>query len=69
MKEKFATAEELYEYVLPALKVRVKKLKEKGISMEEKELWTLLSKHWKNGKNLTLYDIVEDILYYTINIE
>ena len=68
MKEKFATADELYEYVLPAIKIRTKNLKNEGYNIEEKDVWRHLSKHWRTCKNLTLYDIVHDILHFKIEL-
>ena len=63
MKEvKFDNLQELYERVIPSLELKVKLLKEQNITTTKEDIWNYLSKKWKNGKNLTLFDIVNDIM-------
>ncbi len=61
----FNTKEELFERVLPALKIKIEELKEKNIILTEKELFLKIEEEkWKKSSNLTLSDIVNDILKY-----
>jgi hypothetical protein len=65
MNDEFHSIEELYQRVRPALRARVYKLSLKGISfVTEDDIWNLLMEKWKRGKNLTLFDIVHDILHF-----
>lgn len=66
MNEEFQSIDELYRRVFPALQTRVHELSLKGIKLSEMELWTCLRKRWKFGKNLTLFDIVHDIMMLDI---
>ncbi|HHX33262.1 MAG TPA: hypothetical protein GX713_03455 [Mollicutes bacterium] len=61
---KFNTIEELYNKLLPALKTKVNDLKRKHIIyIKEEDIWEYLTKsYWKNSKELTLADMVNDIL-------
>ena len=61
---KFDSIEELYSRVLPALKSKKRELYRNKIKyINEQDIWDVLSKNnWKNDKNLTLADIVDDIL-------
>ncbi len=63
MKEQF-TKKELYEKLNPALNSKVKSLKRIGINYVKKEdIWNYLSLHvWVYKDNLTLHDLVNDIL-------
>lgn len=59
---------ELYKRVLPCLKIKSRMLKLQGINIDYRKLWEYLSNNkWNNSKNLTLYDIVHDILNVDIN--
>ena len=63
MNDEFHSIEELYQRVLPALRTKVHELSKKGFSfVVEKDIWNLLMDKWKKGKDLTLFDIVDDIL-------
>lgn len=63
MIEEFQTIDELYERVLPALDARVCELKNMGVEINSDAIWDyLIINKWKNGNNLTLFDIVDDIL-------
>ena len=61
---KFNSVNELYARVLPALKSKKKELVRNKIKyIDEKEIWNLLSTNtWGKEKDLTLADIVDDIL-------
>ena len=61
---KFNSINDLYNRVLPALKSKRKELKKNSINyITEKDIWLVLSKNkWQKEKNLTLADIVDDIL-------
>lgn len=64
MDYEFNSKEELYERVLPALKIKVKEIKRLGRSnITCLDVWNyLIETNWKSGKNLMLSDIVNDIL-------
>lgn len=64
MDYEFNSKEELYERVLPALKIKVKEIKRLGNSkITCLEVWNhLIETNWKSGNNLMLLDIVNDIL-------
>lgn len=64
MDYEFNSKEELYERVLPALKIKVKEIKRLGISnITCLDVWNyLIETNWKSRKNLMLSDIVNDIL-------
>ena len=63
--ENFGTLIDLYNRVLPALKSKVKELKQNHITfVTEKDVWDCLrKKKWNGESDLTLYDIVNDILF------
>ena len=64
MNDEFQSIDELYQRVLPALHTKVHKLSMNGISyVSENDIWNLLMEKWRRGKNLTLFDIVHDILH------
>lgn len=65
VNENFGTLKDLYERVLPALKFKVKELKNNHLSfVTEKDVWDCLRKNkWNGETDLTLYDIVNDILF------
>lgn len=69
MDYEFNSKEELYERVLPALKLKVKEFKRLGNSnITCSDVWDyLIYSSWKSGKNLMLSDIVNDILYLEID--
>lgn len=65
VSENFKTLKELYIRVLPALKSKVKELKTKNIFyITEEDIWQFLkTRKWHTKSDLTLYDIVNDILF------
>ena len=69
MDYEFNSKEELYERVLPALKLKVKEFKRLGNSnITCLDVWDyLIYSSWKSGENLMLSDIVNDILYLEID--
>ncbi len=61
----FRNINELYERILPALNTRVNELKIMNINTDEKEIWnTLINLKWKQSKNLSLDEMVNDILNF-----
>ncbi len=61
---KFGSVKELYARVLPALRSKKKELIRNKIKyITEQDIWTVLSNNtWKKEQDLTLADIVDDIL-------
>ncbi len=60
---KFKSLSELHNRLKPALKTRSAELKLKHFYINEVELWNYFKDHkWKNAANLSLADMVEDIL-------
>lgn len=53
---------ELKARIMPALKIRVKELRKQNIFFTEESLFNYFVRKWKNEYNLTLSDIVDDIL-------
>lgn len=59
----FKSIKEIYERVYPALSIKKRELKKQRIIVTEDEIWTYLSINiYMNKKNLTLADIVNEIL-------
>ena len=66
MDIEFKSAKELYERVVPALRTKKRILSKKGIKVSEEDIFEFLVKEkWSKAVNLTLSDIVSDI----INVE
>lgn len=63
-EEKFSSLSELYKRLLPALKTKKNEMvRQKMISIKESDIWEYLCKHkWTGKNNLTLFDMVDDIL-------
>ena len=61
---KFTSLNELYERVLPALSSRKEEIKRMKVTyVKEEDIWNYLKEtKWKNSGNLTLIDMVNDIL-------
>lgn len=68
MDYEFKSKEDLYRRILPALKLKVREIKRFGFKeVECNNIWDyLIETKWKNGFNLQLFDIVNDILYLKI---
>lgn len=64
MEIEFTTVEELFQRVLPALRTKRRSLtKEKRKEIREEDIWNYLRKSkWSKAKQLTLADMVDDIL-------
>lgn len=64
MEIEFNSASELYERLKPALKSKVAELKREGYDyLTTEDVWNYLKESkWKNGKNLALNEMVNDIL-------
>lgn len=63
MDIEFKNVKELYNRVKPALKTKMRLISKKGIKTNEKEIFDyLIETKWKQAVNLTLSDIVSDIL-------
>lgn len=65
MDYKFNTKEELYIRVKPALRAKIEELKRLNFgNINEEDVWNYLSNNkWSNSNNLTLSDIVSDIIH------
>ncbi len=60
---KFTTLKELYKKLYPALNTKKNELKRKGINVTEEDIWTYNRlKSWNTKQDLTLYDLVSDIM-------
>lgn len=59
----FQNTEEIKERVMPALKLREDRLKKEGFNITSDDIWLYLKKNkWCKDTNLTLNEIVNDIL-------
>ena len=68
MDIKFNSAYELYNKVLPALRVKRRELNKKGKNVKENDIFlSLIKDKWKKETNLTLNEVVNDILNYNGN--
>ncbi len=65
VNENFNTLKDLYNRVTPALKSKVRELERSQVFfITEKDIWDCLRKtKWKEETDLTLFDIVNDILF------
>ena len=62
MDLEFKNIDELKNRMMPALKIRVKELKKQKYSGDEDVLWEYFVRIWQEKKNLTLADLVDDVL-------
>ena len=70
MNIEFHSIEELKQRVTPALCIRKKELKKRGITVTEEEIWLYFAKNnWKKAYHLTLARVVDDILNRNIIID
>lgn len=58
MEIEFKNLLELKNRIEPAIKSKVKEFNK----IKEEEIWNYLKSKWKNGTNLTLYDLINDIM-------
>lgn len=63
MDIKFNSIKELYKRVMPALRSKKRMLLKNGINVKEEDIFKYLSKEkWSKSQNLSLNDIVSDII-------
>ena len=63
MNIEFNSIKELYDRVAPALRCKRRLLLKNGINVKEEDIFKYLAKEkWSKGNNLTLSDIVSDII-------
>ena len=62
MKPEFNNLEELKERLMPALKIRVRELNREKRTVTTEDLWEYFIYIWHKQKNLTLADLVDDVL-------
>lgn len=64
MEIEFQSEQELYVRLLPALRTKKKEMKRNGYPyIKEEDIWNYLKESkWKKGKDLSLFDLVNDIL-------
>ena len=60
----FQNVKQLYNRLLPALRTKKEEMKRVGINyVQEEDIWNYLKeKKWKKANDLSLYDMVSDIL-------
>ncbi|MBP3461864.1 MAG: hypothetical protein J6K21_05630 [Bacilli bacterium] len=60
----FDSIEELYKRIKPALKTKKEEMRRNGyIYIKEEDIWNYLKEvKWINSKNLSLYQMVSDVL-------
>lgn len=60
----FGSLEELYKRIKPALKTKKEEMRRAGyIYIKEEDIWNYLKEvKWINSKNLSLYQMVSDVL-------
>ena len=69
MDMEFSSIAELKQRVMPAIKIRVKELNSKGYAINAEKLWNYFVAYWKKSHNLTLADLVDDVLNKEISKE
>ena len=62
MDLEFKSIEELKNRVMPALRIRVRELRKEKYTVDENDLWEYFVRIWQEKKNLTLADLVDDVL-------
>lgn len=61
----FESVSELKNRVMPALKMKEERLKHEGFDISSEDIWFYLRQNkWIKSKNLTLNEIVNDILKF-----
>ena len=59
----FNSLYELKDRVMPALKIKEEDFKKLGLNISSEQIWDYLKENkWKESTNLTLSDMVNDIL-------
>lgn len=70
MDTDFHSVDELKKRVMPALRVRKRDLKKQNIIMTEDEIWSYFAKnYWCKAYNLSLAEVVDNILNLDIRIK
>lgn len=61
----YKSQKELYEGLIPAMNVKLKYLKKiEKVILKKEDIWNYLKENkWKNSIDLTLADMVQDILH------
>lgn len=60
---------ELYKALIPVFKVKQRLLKRNKINLTNDDIWKyLVINKWKNSHNLTIFDIVNDIITIDENL-
>ena len=62
MDLEFSNLDELKRRVMPAINIRLKQLKKENLNLSSEQLWNYFVSIWKNCHNLTLADLVDDVL-------
>ena len=64
MNIEFNNLKELKDRITPALNTKLKELKKNNYNIATiEDIWNyLIEKKWKTAQNLTLYDIINDVL-------
>lgn len=64
MEMEFKTQQELYQHILPALKTKKNAMYRQGfLYIKEEDIWNYLKEtKWPKENNLSLHDVVNDIL-------
>ena len=61
--DEFETLDELKKRIMPAIETKIKELKANYYNdITEEDIWEYLKIKWRVERELTLYDIVNDIL-------
>lgn len=69
MDIEFNSIKDLYKKVLPALKIKKREIEKKGIEKSESDIFNdLIKNKWSKMINLSLNEIVNDILNYQSSI-
>ena len=69
MNIEFKDIKELYKRVMPALRRKKRILLKNGINVNENDIFEYLAKEkWSKGSNLSLNDIVSDIINVDNNV-
>ena len=58
----FKTIDELKERLMPAIRMRQEALKKENIEVTTDDIWNYFVSIWKKNSNLTLADLVDDLL-------
>ena len=62
MKPEFNNLDELKQRLMPALKIRARELNKNNYRVTTEDLWEYFIYIWHKKKNLTLADLVDDVL-------